>query len=404
MSSCSERPRVSDPVRPERSAAESKELCDLGASTSGAKRPTLSPNGQMLPHGGRLRAAAHEFHIPLRHWLDLSTGINPLGWPVPALPAEVWRRLPEENDGLAMASLAYFGGQRVLPLAGSQAAIQVLPQLFTRSADGGVKLIDRCFPSPLTPLPERERGTSRACGGLQIGILSPCYAEHFKAWRMAGHSVEAIDYEDADEAVDRVDVLLLTNPNNPTGQLIAPTVLRHWHQRLATRGGLLVVDEAFIDATPELSVLGDARQPGLVVLRSLGKFWGLAGIRCGFIAAEDRLLDQLNDRLGPWTVSGPARWVAQRALADRAWRESTAASLHAASARLAALLDAYGLPSPSGCALFHWVPTPLAHELFIAFAQRAVLVREHDGGLRIGLPGAEEEWTKFESVLAEVMR
>jgi cobalamin biosynthesis protein CobC len=349
----------------------------VGASEAGEQVfKNLSPASQAptnppLKHGGRLRAAAHEFHIPLQHWLDLSTGINPQGWPVPPLPAEVWRRLPEEDDGLAMASLACFGGQRVLPLAGSQAAIQALPQLFTNK---------------------------------RVGILSPCYAEHFKAWRMAGHHVEAIDYEDADEAVDRVDVLLLTNPNNPTGQLISPAALRQWHQRLAARGGLLVVDEAFIDATPELSVLGDARQPGLVVLRSLGKFWGLAGIRCGFIAAEDRLLDQLNDRLGPWTVSGPARWVAQRALADRAWRETTAASLHAASARLAALLDAYGLPSPSGCALFHWVPTPLAHELFIAFAQRAVLVREHDGGLRIGLPGAEEEWTKFESVLAEVMR
>ncbi len=331
--------------------------------------PLSSPSD--LHHGGRLRTAAHEFHIPLRHWLDLSTGINPLGWPVPPLPAEVWRRLPEEDDGLAMASLACFGGQRVLPLAGSQAAIQALPQLFTNK---------------------------------RVGILSPCYAEHFKAWRMAGHSVEAIDYEDADEAVDRVDVLLLTNPNNPTGQLIAPTVLRHWHQRLAARGGLLVVDEAFIDATPACSMLSDVRQPGLVVLRSLGKFWGLAGIRCGFIAAEDAILDALHDRLGPWTVSGPARWVAQRALADRAWRETTAASLHAASARLAALLDAHGLHSPSGCALFRWVPTPLAHELFIAFAQRAVLVREHDGGLRIGLPGAEEEWTKFESVLAEVMR
>ncbi len=353
--------------------------------------PLSSPSD--LHHGGRLRTAAHEFHIPLRHWLDLSTGINPLGWPVPALPAEVWRRLPEEDDGLAMASLAYFGGQRVLPLAGSQAAIQVLPQLFAPHFP---------HPQPLSPEGRGERRPPSAY--LKVGILSPCYAEHFKAWRMAGHSVEAIDYKDADEAVDRVDVLLLTNPNNPTGQLIAPTVLRHWHQRLATRGGLLVVDEAFIDATPACSMLSDVRQPGLVVLRSLGKFWGLAGIRCGFIAAEDAILDALHDRLGPWTVSGPARWVAQRALADRAWRETTAASLHAASARLAALLDAHGLHSPSGCALFRWVPTPLAHELFIAFAQRAVLVREHDGGLRIGLPGAEEEWTKFESVLAEVMR
>lgn len=330
----------------------------------------MSTSSSLL-HGGRLRAAAHEFRIPLQHWLDLSTGINPVGWPVPPLPAEVWRRLPEEDDGLAMASLAYFGGQRVLPLAGSQAAIQTLPQLFA---------------------PRR------------VGILSPCYAEHLKAWVAAGHQVETIAYEDAEQAVERLDVLLLTNPNNPTGKLITPATLREWHSRLAARGGLLVVDEAFVDATPELSVLGNARQPGLVVLRSLGKFWGLAGLRCGFIAAEDKLLDELAERLGPWTVSGPARWVAQRALADRAWHLEQSAQLSAASTRLAALLGAHGLHSPSGCALFRWVPTPLAQSLYLEFAKRAVLVRSFDGGLRFGLPGDEAQWQKLEAVLAEVMR
>jgi len=333
-----------------------------------------------LQHGGRLRAAAHEFRIPLQRWLDLSTGINPQGWPVPMLPAEVWRRLPEEDDGLAMASLAYFRGSRVLPLAGSQAAIQALPLLFAM-----------------------RRSTKTAATALKVGILSPCYAEHMKAWQAAGHHVEAIDYADAAQAVERVDVLLLTNPNNPTGRIVAPAVLRDWHARLAARDGLLIVDEAFIDATPELSVLADANKPGLAVLRSVGKFWGLAGIRCGFIAAEDRLLDQLADHLGPWTVSHPARWVAQRALADRPWQEATAVQLIAQSQRLAALLSRYGLAASAGCALFRWVPTPLAGALYEAFAHRGLLVRAFEGGLRIGLPGDEAQWQKLEAVLVEVM-
>jgi cobalamin biosynthesis protein CobC len=180
-------------------------------------------------------------------------------------------------------------------------------------------------------------------------------------------------------------------------------MLRGWHARLAARGGLLIVDEAFIDATPEQSVLSDARQPGLVVLRSLGKFWGLAGVRCGFIAAEDHLLDELSARLGPWTVSGPARWVAQRALADRIWQRTQTLQLAASSERLANLLNAHSLRSPSGCALFRWVPTALASELFEAFAKRAVLLRKYDKGLRFGLPGNEAQWQQLEAVLTEVM-
>lgn len=357
-----------------------------------------------LEHGGQLRAAAHEFRIPLQHWLDLSTGINPLGWTVPPLPAEVWRRLPENDDGLKMAALAHAGGRRLLPLAGSQAAIQMLPRLLGRSTKGHALLVHGENPL-LPPLSSEERGALHAprCGDLKVSILSPCYAEHQRAWLAAGHRVESIDYAEAEAAVARCDVLLLSNPNNPTGRLIPAATLRDWHARLAARGGLLVVDEAFIDATPEASVIDQAHQPGLVVLRSLGKFWGLAGIRCGFAAAEDALLDALGASLGPWAVSHPARWIAQRALADRNWQQATAARLLAAGERLARLLDAHGLASPSGCALFRWVPTPRAAALHMAFARHAVLVRAHEGGLRFGLPGEEAEWQKLETVLREVM-
>ncbi|PAT00785.1 MAG: hypothetical protein BSR46_00005, partial [Candidatus Dactylopiibacterium carminicum] len=189
--------------------------------------------GLPLQQGGRLRTTAHEFGIPLRHWLDLSTGINPLGWPVPPLPAEVWRRLPEDDDGLTMAALAHAGGRRLLPLAGSQAAIQMLPWLFGRSTEGRALLVHGESPLPL-PLSPEGRGELRVprCGGLKVGILSPCYAEHRKAWLAAGHQVEVIDYADAEAAVARCDVLLLTNPNNPTGRLIQPATLRDWHARL----------------------------------------------------------------------------------------------------------------------------------------------------------------------------
>lgn len=323
-----------------------------------------------IAHGGRLRQAAHDYRIPLQHWLDLSTGLAPAGWPVPAVPAEVWRRLPEEDDGLGMASLAYFGNIPVLPVAGSQAAIQALPQLF---------------------------GPSR------VSILSPCYAEHLRAWRIGGHQVAEIRGEVTADVMADTDILVLSNPNNPTGITLPTGTLLDWHAQLASHGGMLVVDEAFMDATPEGSILAHATQPGLVVLRSLGKFFGLAGLRCGFVAAETTLLQRLNALLGPWGVSHPARWITQRALADRPWQHQQRSTLLQAAQALAGLLGEAGLPSPSGCALFRWVPTHEAATLTEKLAQRGILVRSFADGLRFGLPHHPAEWDRLRTTLHEVL-
>lgn len=325
----------------------------------------------MLEHGGALRAAAERYHIPSIDWLDLSTGINPNGWPVPTIPATAWQRLPEPDDGLESAATAYFGTANVLPVAGSQAAIQALPRL---------------------------RAPGRA------GVLDPTYAEHAHAWRWAGHQVELLAAEALDAALDRLNVLLVVNPNNPTGMRFAPATLLDWRARLAERGGWLVVDEAFADATPEESLAVHAGLPGLIVLRSLGKFFGLAGARVGFLLAEPGLLERALEQLGPWTVTGPSRWVATRALADRDWRERTRMMLARSGKRLADLLKRQGLPVADGTALFQWVPLPDAEYWQDALARRGILVRRFvdPPGLRFGLPGAEPAWRRLEMALAGV--
>lgn len=323
-----------------------------------------------VPHGGRLRAAAHHWRIPLQHWLDLSTGINPQGWPVPELPAAVWQRLPEDEDGLVMAMTAYFGTAPILPVAGSQAAIQSLPRLWATS---------------------------------RIGIVSPTYAEHARAWQRAGHVVREIAFEDVDRHLPVLDVLLVVNPDNPTGALRPRVELEAWRETLAARGGCLIVDEAFIDATPGHSLLADAGRPGLVLLRSLGKFWGLAGVRCGFVLGPQTIIAALGEEIGPWALSHPARWVAQRALADVAWQAATRERLQRDSARLADLLAANGLASPSGCALFRWLPSSRAREFHAHCAQHAILVRHFPElphtGVRIGLPPDEAGWDKLAAAL-----
>lgn len=313
----------------------------------------------MLEHGGRLGAAARRFGIPRTEWLDLSTGIAPWPYPLPPVPAEIWQRLPEEGsdgDGLEDAACSYYGAEHLLVLPGSQAAIQMLPRFFPRG---------------------------------RVAMPAPLYAEHPAAWQAAGHVLVGWD-EAADYAV-------ACNPNNPTGQYYGRDELLN----RAARVRWLVVDEAFLDTTPEASLIGCGAK-NVIVLRSLGKFFGLAGARVGFACAAPELLERLAEALGPWAVSHPARWAARRALADRDWQATQRARLVGASQRLAGLLACLG--ASTGSALFQYVVTPRAAALFEALARRGILVRLFDNpaALRFGLPTAEANWQRLAAALKEI--
>ncbi|USR41428.1 threonine-phosphate decarboxylase CobD [Ectopseudomonas hydrolytica] len=324
----------------------------------------------MLEHGGRLRAAAQRYGIPLEDWLDLSTGIAPYGWDLPPVPAQAWARLPEINDGLEAAARDYYGAASLLPVAGSQAAIQALPRLRTHS---------------------------------NVGILAPTYAEHAAAWRREGHRITKLSEGSVHRALPQLDVLLVVNPNNPTGRLIEPARLLDWHDELAERGGWLVVDEAFIDCTPQHSLAAYSDMPGLIVLRSFGKFFGLAGLRLGFVLAAQALLDELEALLGPWAVSGPARSIARQLLADSDGQRRQRERLLADGERLAALLRDCGLPPTGGSALFQFCCTRRAVPCMELLARRGILIRlfaELDS-LRFGLPADEAGWLRLEQGLLD---
>src|SRR5574343_858745 len=258
----------------------------------------------MLEHGGRLREAAAHYDIPLADWLDLSTGINPQGWPVPLLPAAVWQRLPEANDGLEAAAAAYYGNPNLLPVAGSQAAIQWLPNLLPRAA---------------------------------VACIAPIYAEHPHAWQQAGHKIRFLQNATLPRALTAITpYILLCNPNNPTADRHPREAVIDAARQLKERGGWLIVDEAFVDATPELSLTplaGSEEAPNLIVFRSLGKFFGLAGARVGFVFAAPDLLNRMSEAMGPWTISGPSREVARQALLDAAWQDTVRPRLLAAGER-----------------------------------------------------------------------
>lgn len=319
----------------------------------------------MLEHGGRLRRAAAEFGIPLADWLDLSTGISPWSYPVPPPPMAAWQRLPEDDDDLEAVAARYYGSAELLPVAGSQPAIQALPAVLA---------------------------------GARVSLLAPSYAEHAEAWRP--RQPRTMDAESVEAAIEHSDVVVLVQPNNPTGVHFGRIRLLDWHARLARRGGWLVVDEAFADTTPTASLTPLGGAPGLVVLRSLGKFFGLAGARVGFVFAPAAVRAALAERLGPWTLAGPSRWAARHALADTAWQAATRARLDAAGTRLQGLLQAHGLAA-RGPALFKHVPTAHAARLHEAFARRGILLRQFADppALRFGLPADETGWRRLEAAL-----
>ena len=319
-------------------------------------------------HGGRVRTAAKRYDIPVNAWLDLSTGINPDAWPVPEFPADLWQRLPEEDDGLVDAAKNYYGAT-LLPVAGSQAAIQMLPRL------------------------------RNPCG---VAMAATSYAEHERAWQQYGHQVT----HDDDLLQSSADVVVVVNPNNPTGKLYRAAELLDLHARLVRRGGLLIVDEAFMDATPEYSLASFCPRSGLIVLRSLGKFFGLAGARAGFVLAPENILQQLSELLGPWPIATPARHVAKLALGDIDWQKAMRTALQASSLRLSDMLARHGFTPDGGSCLFQWVKCNDAARLHQSLAKQGILTRLFDkpASLRFGLPYGEKNWARLDAALGEAKR
>ncbi|OAJ51419.1 threonine-phosphate decarboxylase CobD [Paraburkholderia ginsengiterrae] len=342
-------------------------------STTGRANEMRTSNDAVV-HGGNLHEAAKRYGIPCAHWLDLSTGINPHGYPVPPVPADAWRRLPDDGGDLAACAARYYGAPdaaHVLPVAGSQAAIRALPALLPRA---------------------------------RVGIAPLTYSEYAPAFERAGHEVAPLDVN-RESLPDSLTHAVVVNPNNPTATHLSAEKLLQWHTELRARGGTLLVDEAFADAMPSASLAASTHRDGLIVLRSPGKFFGLAGVRAGFVLGAPALLDELNQALGAWTVSGPARHAVKAAFADDAWQRHMRALLAAESARLVKLLHAQGFSS-RGTPLFAWTDEPRAAFLHEALARRGVWTRlfTSSGSVRFGLPASEAEWTRFDETLREAVQ
>lgn len=311
-------------------------------------------------HGGDLERARRLWGGD--DWIDLSTGINRAPWPVPELPPGVWRDLPQPGAAaqlIAAAGQAWSTSAAILPLAGAQAAIQLVPRL-------------------------RTPGQAR--------VLGPTYNEHAAALSAQGWAAETVPDL---AALSGADLAIVVNPNNPDGRSHAPASLR----RLAGSVGLLVVDESFVDPHPDLSLTPDPPANALV-LRSFGKFHGLAGLRLGFAVGSAKLIARLRDLSGPWAVSGPALAIGAAALADRDWARATTIRLQADAARLDGLAARAGWTLVGGTALFRTYATADSQAAQATLARDRIWTRRfpYSGTwLRLGLPGTPQEWLRLTS-------
>ena len=341
---------------------------DEGISDPGASR-----GAEGMIHGGDLGDAEAMFGRPAGGWLDLSTGVNPRPYPIAELEPEIWTRLPNARDigALRDAAVGYYGvrgGANIAVAPGSQSLIQWLARL---------------------------RGKSR------VAVLGPTYSEHRRSWESAGHDV--IEVSSLDEVGEDTGVVIVVNPNNPDGARIDPEILLGLAARLAAVGGWLIVDEAFADIDPGLSVGPKAGAPGVIVLRSFGKFFGLAGLRLGFALADEPTTAIISRALGPWAVSGPAVRIGARALDDGAWIGDARARLAVDARALDGLLAGAGIEVAGGCSLFRFVVFDRAPDLFRHLGRAGIYVRRFEGfpsWLRIGLPAPGPDFERLGGALA----
>jgi cobalamin biosynthetic protein CobC len=344
-------------------------------TSQSAARPTgaitMSALPEPVPHGGDLDAARAAHPTAPEPWIDLSTGINPEPYPVSDLDLAAWSRLPQPSQELALREAAarrYRADtiEMVVAAPGTQALIQLVPRLVSRS---------------------------------RIAILGPTYAEHGVAWRRQGHDVVAIGDLAATAGASGVVVV---NPNNPTGGIVAASQLRELAASLHQRGGLLVVDEAFADVMPAGQSIVPDLPPATIVLRSFGKAYGLAGLRLGFAIAQEQTATWLRDSLGPWCVSVPAMTIGARALADDRWLEASIASLTETCRRLDQLLETSGCTILGGTPLFRLASHGAAAHIADTLGRHGIHVRrfaEHPEWLRFGIPGHEQAWRRLELAL-----
>ncbi|MCP5074744.1 MAG: pyridoxal phosphate-dependent class II aminotransferase [Rhodobacteraceae bacterium] len=317
-------------------------------------------SGAMRDHGGGLDAAVARFGGQRSDWLDLSTGINPVPYPVPEIPKNFWTALPDSS---------------------AQQALSTAVRSFWRVPDNAELLAASGVSALIAQLP-------RLAAAGTVGITNPTYNEHEASFQSHGWTKK-----------DRGVANVYVHPNNPDGRLFERTEVKNQHQTLS------IIDESFCDTCPENSLIQLAEKPGVIVLKGLGKFWGLAGLRLGFAIAQPDTINRLADMLGPWAISGPAQYIGTTALSDHNWATKTRQRLATDAAKLDKIICGTGAQVSGGTALFRLYDVGNAGKVQKMLAERQIWSRifpYSENLLRLGLPAGRNNWNRLESAVKEL--
>lgn len=331
---------------------------------------------EKVAHGGDLGWLTARYPTAPRPLIDLSTGINPWPYPIGEIPDHAWTRLPQAADVAAAREalrryLAQPDASSIALAPGSEAIIQRLPELFAPT---------------------------------KVVVVSPTYGSHAPAWRAAGHTVEELDGHEAAES--DAAIIVVANPNNPTGTVVQPEGLRELAPELRARGGCLIIDEAYADIMPEISFSSEAPQNGAIVLRSLGKAFGLAGLRAGALVGPPEIAARLEAHFGAWPVSGLALVAMARAYPDATWMSEKRIELDHAARALDDTLREAGLEVVGGTVLYRLVESPVAPHVHDTLARHGIAVRLFDDNprwLRFGIPADDDAHGRLAVALKEAM-
>jgi cobalamin biosynthetic protein CobC len=327
-------------------------------------------------HGGKLEEIKSAYPRQKLDWIDLSTGISPFSYPTDDKSIDL-KGLPQHQESLMQAACQYYKTQNLTVIPGSMWAIQMLP------------VLRRLKVTDVRPVLLPKQG----------------FNEHQKSWRAQGYKIEVYNEVPTDQQLNHAQACVVINPNNPTGRLTEATVLKDMLKILTSNGAWLIIDEAFIDPYQILnldkySMSNRVADENLIVLRSFGKFFGLAGLRLGVILANKVIQNNISSLLNNWSINNSAQAIGIKAWLDDSWQSKNNKKLALAGERLRLLFITLNYTTV-GTVFFQTLYIKNAKELYESLLSKGIYTRllDNENGIRFGLPSTELHWQRLKQVL-----